>query len=477
MLSKVVFAHALVLFYLNLLSPIFAQSATCGSLLSGTSGTFETPNYPGDYPEDTTCKWVIEVPTGSIVELKFSTFQTESLEKNCEESDLVQIFDGNSESSPVLHSRLCGSNIPRDFVSTGNSMTVVFKSTEDSFGEKGFAATYSAKSGSEKQCVINECGGQIELASSCKLVSPSYPSGYAANQNCSWTIIAPEGAKVQVEFKELMLETLSSKCSKNNVTLYDGTTTHDKIIYEPVCDMEDNSLDGEVPVLFESTGSKMLIQFRTSQSSTSTTGFFADINILLPSTISSAAVTSASTVSPTTSSSSPTTTTSTTKESSTTTTTTTKESSTTTLYKKISSMKPSANPTTETVSVASSPSEETVTSQASVKTPKPATERSDAKTTSTDKADVPIASNPAAVSGLVIGGIIGLVIIVFAILLIVAFVHWRRQNHRFNIRLREEDAQSDVNTLISNTDSRETVYKGKKYGKIVRISTAEEFPL
>lgn len=48
---------------------------------------------------------------------------------------------------------------------------------------------------------------------------------------------------------------------------------------------------------------------------------------------------------------------------------------------------------------------------------------------------------------------------------------------RFNIRLREEDAQSDVNTLISNADSRETIYKGKKYGKIVRIPTSEEFPL
>lgn len=97
---------------------------------------------------------MIEVSADSIIELKFSSFDIDYFEKNCEDSDVVQVFDGANENSRPMHTRLCGQKIPRDFVSTGNLMTIIFKSSEDSTGAKGFSATYKAKSGIYNVCLI-----------------------------------------------------------------------------------------------------------------------------------------------------------------------------------------------------------------------------------------------------------------------------------------------------------------------------------
>lgn len=105
--------------------------------------------------------------------------------------------------------------------------------------------------GDQQQCVFNQCGGIIENVGNCSLQSPGYPLGHQENLNCTWTIQAPEGGKILFHFEEIMLNALSSKCSQNNVTLYDGNDKT-KIIYEPLCDMDLNNLDGKKP--FESTG-------------------------------------------------------------------------------------------------------------------------------------------------------------------------------------------------------------------------------
>jgi len=80
--------------------------------------------------------------------------------------------------------------------------------------------------------------------------------------------------------------------------------------------------------------------------------------------------------------------------------------------------------------------------------------------------------SPATVSGVVIGTIVGLVVLVLGVLVFVAFVHWRRQNHRWNIRLRNSDSSSDSNTLISSGEFEEEpdLKTQKKNGKIVRVT-------
>ena len=93
--------------------------------LSGSSGTFFTPNYPVPDPDDATCIWKISVPTGKIVRLTFEVFDLEKLEYK----DYVQILDGKSSQSKELE-LLHGydySDMP-DVYSTGRYMWVTFYS-------------------------------------------------------------------------------------------------------------------------------------------------------------------------------------------------------------------------------------------------------------------------------------------------------------------------------------------------------------
>lgn len=64
-------------------------AGTCGETFTGLSGTFTSPDYPSNYPNDVLCTWHIIVPMGSLVQLKFSqNSRTEN------EKDFVRVYDG-----------------------------------------------------------------------------------------------------------------------------------------------------------------------------------------------------------------------------------------------------------------------------------------------------------------------------------------------------------------------------------------------
>lgn len=64
------------------------MQAICGGPLPFPSGSFRSPGYPGDYPDDVKCVWTITVPPGSALELEFRFFETEICD------DYVMIFQG-----------------------------------------------------------------------------------------------------------------------------------------------------------------------------------------------------------------------------------------------------------------------------------------------------------------------------------------------------------------------------------------------
>ena len=49
--------------------------AVCGGELNMESGQLESPNYPEDYVPNKECIWVITVPVGFQVALKFQSFE------------------------------------------------------------------------------------------------------------------------------------------------------------------------------------------------------------------------------------------------------------------------------------------------------------------------------------------------------------------------------------------------------------------
>ncbi|CAH1238424.1 MFRP [Branchiostoma lanceolatum] len=108
--------------------------------LDNDRGTFSTPLYPQKYPSDEHCVWEISVDSSRVVQLKFHTFDLES-DDLCG-FDRVTVYEGTG----ALHHKIgtfCGSDVPPLLNSSGNSMTVSFRS--DSIGRYGgFSAEYTA---------------------------------------------------------------------------------------------------------------------------------------------------------------------------------------------------------------------------------------------------------------------------------------------------------------------------------------------
>ena len=105
--------------------------------------TFSSPNYPSNYPNSRTCRWIISVPQDHLVQLSFQTFVLETcLISSVCSCDHVEIRDGSDGNSPRL-GRFCGVNKPPPTQSTGRFLWVEFD-TDLTRNEKGFDATYTA---------------------------------------------------------------------------------------------------------------------------------------------------------------------------------------------------------------------------------------------------------------------------------------------------------------------------------------------
>ena len=107
----------------------------CDQALTGASGTFTSPGYPSNYPDNKECATTITVSAGKIINLQFSTFKTEP-SSSCF-FDFVEIKEGDRTK------KYCGSAIPPLYTSKGNSIVVRFKS-DSYFNDKGFSASFTA---------------------------------------------------------------------------------------------------------------------------------------------------------------------------------------------------------------------------------------------------------------------------------------------------------------------------------------------
>ncbi|KAL9985291.1 hypothetical protein ACROYT_G007676 [Oculina patagonica] len=205
-------------FALTFLSSVEGQCSSSGTTLTGSSGSFSSPNYPSNYPNSETCRWIITVPQGHLVRLSFESFQLEScaLPSPVCSCDHVEVRDGTVASSERL-GIYCGNEYPAAVQSSGRSMWIEFDS--DLFSnEKGFNATYTAVAASEcpKNGIVSGVNGSI--------TSPGFPLTYPVSVKCTWIIEVPEDYQVQLTFPTFQLENcaISSLCSCDHVQVRNG---------------------------------------------------------------------------------------------------------------------------------------------------------------------------------------------------------------------------------------------------------------
>ncbi|XP_061684348.1 mannan-binding lectin serine protease 1 isoform X1 [Syngnathoides biaculeatus] len=216
-----------------------AAEASRTAALTEPFGSFQSPDFPANYPDDTLRHWEIRVPHGFRVRLHFSHFDLEPSE-SCQ-YDYVKVEAGGGASPLGL---FCGGESsdpekvpgPAPFASHGNVLSVVF-SSDFSNQEKfsGFRAHYSAEDVDEcaegvdgraacdhlchnyvggfycscrhgyllhrdnRTCAV-ECSGLVFSERTGSVSSVNFPSSYPKSSECSYFIRAAPGLKLRLHF-------------------------------------------------------------------------------------------------------------------------------------------------------------------------------------------------------------------------------------------------------------------------------------
>ncbi|XP_049665154.1 CUB domain-containing protein 2 isoform X4 [Accipiter gentilis] len=183
----------------------------CGGVLSAPYGNFSSPNFPGRYPYETECTWLIVVAEGSSVLLSFSHFELE-YHAACA-YDYLQVYNGAARDQGNLLGTFCGRSPPPPFSSAWHVMAVIFRSDRH-VAKRGFAAAYRK----------DACGGQLTGLSG-EITSPRYPESYPNNAECRWSIGGGSGGgPLTLVFTDFQVEG-GQGCGFDYVALFDGPTT------------------------------------------------------------------------------------------------------------------------------------------------------------------------------------------------------------------------------------------------------------
>ncbi|XP_046880031.1 cubilin [Hypomesus transpacificus] len=235
----------------------------CGGELLGPSGTFHSPEYPDRYPMNRECIWYISTTPGSSVTLTIYEFDVE-YHPNCN-YDVLEVYGGPDMSAPRLAQLCTTTSTPLQVSSTGNLITVRFKS-DDYVSGRGFNASWAELQGG--------CGGPV-TAPYGEIHSPSYPNNYPNNVDCSWMITVDEGHRVLFNFSDLDIEN-HSDCLWDYVAIHDGPSGLFPLLAH-VC--------GQVhPPAIISTQNIIFVRFR-SDNSMSHRGFSAQFSEACGATI------------------------------------------------------------------------------------------------------------------------------------------------------------------------------------------------
>ncbi|XP_030015698.1 CUB domain-containing protein 2 [Sphaeramia orbicularis] len=188
------------------------KGVKCGGILSAPSGNISSPNFPGLYPYNIDCSWLIVVAEGSSVLLTFHHFELE-YHANCA-YDYIKIYNGISEDEGNLLGTFCGDISPPQFTSSWNVMSIIFHSDRH-VAYKGFSVGYRK----------DMCGGVLTGLSGV-ISSPGYPQEYSNNADCSWAIHVSNTSVVSLVFLDFQLEN-NEGCNFDFVAVFDGpTVTH-----------------------------------------------------------------------------------------------------------------------------------------------------------------------------------------------------------------------------------------------------------
>ncbi|NXG41986.1 CUBN protein, partial [Psilopogon haemacephalus] len=233
---------------------------SCGGYLHSSRGVITSPNYPHHYAPNVNCSWRVVVPSGLIIAVHFEQpFQVQSEDASCSLGDYLELRNGLGTAAPPLapgggNGRVCGSSPSPTMHTTDNQLFVRFLSDSSNEGQ-GFKLTYEAKS--------LACGGNVYITDSSPpgyLSSPNYPSNYPLHADCVWTITAPSGRAVELQFEDQFYIEPSPNCTSSYLELRDGADSTAPVIAK-LC-------GASMPAPQRSSGAAMYLRFRSDSAAT-----------------------------------------------------------------------------------------------------------------------------------------------------------------------------------------------------------------
>ncbi|XP_078692043.1 uncharacterized protein LOC144922256 [Branchiostoma floridae x Branchiostoma belcheri] len=244
------------------------------TVLNGNFGSFTSPGYPGNYPNNAYCTWQISVNMSDVVAIRFTAFNLE-YDYDCYYDSLV-VHDGPDATAPEL-ATLCGLSAS-DVFTTGNSAFLVFTS-DGSVTGSGFFATFTAEDtpptpqasstvGTTKRVATTptvQCGNPTVLnGNSGSFTSPGYPGNYPNNAYCTWQISVNMSDVVAIRFTAFNLE-YEYFCAYDSLVVHDGPDATAPVLA---------TLCGWSARTVTTTGNSAFLVF-TSDYSMTYSGFFA----------------------------------------------------------------------------------------------------------------------------------------------------------------------------------------------------------
>ncbi|XP_067930809.1 cubilin-like [Watersipora subatra] len=222
-------------------------NSNCGGRLNLTDGIIISPNFPNHYDHNGDCVWVISIPNiNAKISLNFTDFDMES-SSTCA-YDYLEVHDGVDDTAPSF-GKLCGTELPGTIISTTNNLYLRLH-TDASVSGSGFRAMWTVA-----------CGGSF-TASTGTITSPYWPSSYPHSKTCTYSLEAQADQVIDVTFSDFGIEASSgsNSCIYDYLVAYDGANATGTPLRK-MC-------GSVVPEQLTSTGSNMLLIFRTDSSVT-----------------------------------------------------------------------------------------------------------------------------------------------------------------------------------------------------------------
>ncbi|XP_067043518.1 uncharacterized protein [Acropora muricata] len=143
-------------------------SDDCSSYIKTASGSIDSLSFPGSYPGNKDCTWLIEVSKDKNIALMFTQFDVYqgSNPGGCKD-DYVEVRDGLTDSSPVIGGKYCNQNRTMLIITNKNVARIYFHTGIANHDHKGFRLYFLAVTkGSDDVLSGTGCDGEV-LALDC----------------------------------------------------------------------------------------------------------------------------------------------------------------------------------------------------------------------------------------------------------------------------------------------------------------------